>query len=137
MREYTPENISILKPNEVFVFGSNSEGKHGKGAALTAKRLFGAKQGQSEGLMGHSYAIITKKRYWEEKSSTLEEIEEGVLNFIYFAQKNQDLKFLVTKLGSAMAGYTVDEMKDIWISANKKSPVSDNVILPKEYDWRQ
>lgn len=29
--------IQNLAPNQVFVFGSNTQGKHGKGAALTAK----------------------------------------------------------------------------------------------------
>ena len=47
-REYTPENITSLKPNEIFVFGSNTEGRHGLGAALTAKQKFGAKQFQAE-----------------------------------------------------------------------------------------
>ena len=32
-REFTPERITELKPNEIFVFGSNLEGSHG-GAAL-------------------------------------------------------------------------------------------------------
>lgn len=32
-REYTPENISTLKPYEIFVFGSNLAGHHGGGAA--------------------------------------------------------------------------------------------------------
>lgn len=36
LQEYTPENISSLKPNEVFVFGSNLAGHHGGGAARAA-----------------------------------------------------------------------------------------------------
>lgn len=32
----TPENITKILPNEVFVFGSNLSGRHGKGAAKTA-----------------------------------------------------------------------------------------------------
>ena len=41
-RAYTPERITELKPNEVFVFGSNLAGAHGGGAALLAFRKFGA-----------------------------------------------------------------------------------------------
>lgn len=40
--EFTPERITELKTNEVFVFGSNLEGAHGGGAALLAYRKFGA-----------------------------------------------------------------------------------------------
>ena len=32
-REYTPDRVSVLKPNEIFVFGSNLAGSHGGGAA--------------------------------------------------------------------------------------------------------
>ena len=39
---------------EIFVFGSNLAGRHGKGAALFAKKQHGAIQGQGEGLQGRS-----------------------------------------------------------------------------------
>ena len=35
-QEYTPERITDLKPNEIFVFGSNLAGSHGGGAARLA-----------------------------------------------------------------------------------------------------
>ena len=41
-REYTPERISKLKDNEIFVFGSNLAGAHGDGAARLAYERFGA-----------------------------------------------------------------------------------------------
>ena len=40
--EHTPDMISELKTDEVFVFGSNLEGMHGGGAAYTAFKKFGA-----------------------------------------------------------------------------------------------
>ena len=40
----TPEYITSLKPNEIFVFGSNLAGMHGGGAAHIAHKLFGAEQ---------------------------------------------------------------------------------------------
>ena len=58
-REYTPEQITELKPNEVFVFGSNLAGAHGGGAARMAYRHFGAVWGQGVGLQGQSYGIPT------------------------------------------------------------------------------
>ena len=43
--DFTPERISELKADEVFVFGSNLEGMHGGGAAYVAWRQFGAAMG--------------------------------------------------------------------------------------------
>jgi len=42
--------ITKLLSNQVFVFGSNTEGRHGKGAALWAKQNAGAIYGQSKGI---------------------------------------------------------------------------------------
>lgn len=56
-REYTSERITELKPNEIFVFGSNLAGAHGGGAARLAYNRFGAIWGQGVGLQGQSYAI--------------------------------------------------------------------------------
>ena len=58
-REFTPERITSLRPNEIFVFGSNLGGFHGGGAAELAYRSFGAVWGQGEGLQGQSYALPT------------------------------------------------------------------------------
>jgi len=52
--------ITELKDNQIFVFGSNIQGRHGKGAALLAKQKFGAIYGKDRGLQGQSYAIVTK-----------------------------------------------------------------------------
>ena len=58
-REYTPERISELKENEIFVFGSNLAGAHGGGAARFAYERFGAVWGEGMGLNGQTYAIPT------------------------------------------------------------------------------
>lgn len=57
--KFTPENISTLSSDEVFVFGSNLAGNHAGGAARMAKLKFGAIWGQGVGLQGNSYAIPT------------------------------------------------------------------------------
>jgi hypothetical protein len=59
-KRFTPEKIEKLNPNQIFVFGSNEKGIHGKGAALQAKKVFGAVQGCGFGLTGNSFAIPTK-----------------------------------------------------------------------------
>jgi hypothetical protein len=45
------DRITYLEPSQIFVFGSNYGGWHSKGAALDARRSFGAVSGVSEGLM--------------------------------------------------------------------------------------
>ena len=47
----TPSNITKLKENEIFVFGSNSNGVHNGNAAATAMK-FGAIMGQAAGIQG-------------------------------------------------------------------------------------
>lgn len=136
VRQYTPENITSLKPNEVFVFGSNTEGRHGKGAALTAKQKFGAIYGQASGLQGQSYAIITKDLSKGEKSIPLKTIRDQIDNFIDFAKTNPNMVFYVTKLGSSLAGYSVEEIKQQFGAVDLLNSIPNNVILPKEYEVR-
>ena len=45
--DFTPDYITELKPDEVFVFGSNLRGAHGGGAAWVAYCKFGAVMGPS------------------------------------------------------------------------------------------
>ncbi len=58
-RRFTPEMITSLALNEIFVFGSNLAGAHAGGAARVAHRYFGAEWGKGVGLTGRSYAIPT------------------------------------------------------------------------------
>lgn len=58
-RAYYEGNITP-DANTVFVFGSNPEGKHGLGAAKTAREQFGAQYGVGEGMTGNAYALPTK-----------------------------------------------------------------------------
>ena len=51
--------ITKLQSNERFVFGSNLAGRHGRGAALQARKQFGAEYGVGEGLTGQCYAFPT------------------------------------------------------------------------------
>lgn len=91
-----------------FVFGSNRAGRHGKGAALWARRNRGAIYGVGEGHQGNSYAIPTK----DEKLNTLtlEDISKHVEHFIEFAKTHPHLTFQLTPIGCGLAGY---DPKDI------------------------
>jgi len=135
MKEFTPDNITKLATNEVFVFGSNAEGRHGLGAAKLAKDKFGAIYGQAEGIQGQSYAVITKKDFRQPKSSTLQEIGKGLQDMLLYAKANPNKKFLVTKLGSSLAGYSIEEIKSLFVQLRNIIP--SNVVLPKEYEVRE
>ena len=112
--------------NNIFVFGSNLAGRHGKGAALTAFRTHGAIYGQGYGMQGNSFAIPTK----DENLNTLpiNKIEKYVNNFIKYATLNPDLMFQVTRIGCGLAGYEDEDIAPLFASA----PI--NCILP--VGWR-
>ena len=50
----TPDYITRLEPNEIFVFGSNLAGFHGGGAAHIAYEQFGAEWGVGVGRTGNA-----------------------------------------------------------------------------------
>lgn len=116
----------MAKPQrQIFVFGSNLKGIHGKGAALTAKREHGAINGQGQGLQGNSYAIPTKRGPYE--YLTLTEIQTHVEEFIHFARNHPDLLFNVTALGTGYAEHKVQGIAPMF------KDVSDNVRLPEAF----
>ena len=118
----TPEFITELQPNEIFVFGSNLEGMHYGGAAYIACRKFGAIMGQGVGLQGRSYAIPTMQ-------GGVETIKPYVDEFIQFAKENKNLTFLVTRIGCGIAGFTDDEISPLF----KKAHDVKNIVLPPNW----
>jgi hypothetical protein len=125
--KHTPENIHELKENEIFVFGSNEGGIHGRGAAETAMYKFGAVFGKGYGIQGQSFAIPTKNRWL--KTLPISEISKYVDGFFTFAIQHPELKFYVTKIGCGLAGYSVDEMKELFIYRE----IPEHVVLPGEF----
>lgn len=123
----TPENIAALEPNQIFVFGSNYAGRHGKGAAKLARQKFGAVDGRGTGLMGRSYGVATKGYRLE--VLPLQEIETQIDGLLEFARARPELEFLVTKIGCGLAGHSTDEIRGCF--AGKHVP--GNVVLPAEF----
>lgn len=121
-RRYTPDRISELKENEIFVFGSNLEGSHDGGAAKLAYNRFGAVWGLGTGIQGRSYAIPTMQ-------GGVETIRPFVAAFIQFAKQNTTLTFLVTRIGCGIAGFRDEEIAPLFEDALDL----ENVILPKEF----
>ena len=121
-RAYTPERISELKENEIFVFGSNLAGAHGGGAARLAYKRFGAVWGEGVGLHGQTYAIPTMQ-------GGVETIKPYVDAFIRFAKAHSQLTFLVTRIGCGIAGFRDEEIAPLFTDAINV----ENIILPKEF----
>ncbi len=123
-KRVSPDFISDLKANEVFVFGSNLDGAHGGGAAKIARARFGAIWGQGVGLQGQSYGIPTMH-------GGVEEIKPYVDEFIEFARSHPELTFLVTRVGCGIAGFHDSEMAPLFAEA-----VSiPNIHLPESF-WK-
>ena len=121
-REFTPEFITELKSNEIFVFGSNIHGMHGGGAARVANMKFGAEWGVGEGITGQCYALPTME-------GGVEYIAGKVQNFIACASKHPELKFFVTKIACGIAGFAIEEIGPLFADAI----AMENVILPQEF----
>lgn len=122
-------NISALKENEIFIFGSNLAGNHAGGAAKQAKEDFGAEDGVGEGLTGTCYAFPTLDKNMQKR--THEDLLLSVKKLYNTARKNLDMEFILTKVGCGIAGYDEQYMKDLF---NGFANIPDNIVFPK--DWK-
>ena len=130
MERISSNNITKLEDNEVFVFGSNTQGAHGGGGARFAMN-FGAVYGQAFGLQGKTFAIPTVD-YTKSGKMEVSEIKKYVDKFLDFTLKHKDKKFLVTEIGCGIAGFKVEEMAELFRAALEY----DNVYIPKRfYDY--
>ena len=120
--DFTPDYITELKTDEVFVFGSNLAGMHGGGAAYVASRQFGAVMGCGVGLRGQSYAIPTMQ-------GGVETIEPYVTEFIAFAKAHPELFFFVTRIGCGIAGFRDKEIAPLFAGAISV----ENICLPETF----
>ncbi|MDE6479202.1 MAG: ADP-ribosylglycohydrolase family protein [Muribaculaceae bacterium] len=120
--KFTPENITELGPDDIFVFGSNLAGNHAGGAARIARQKFGAIPGQGVGLQGQSYAIPTMQ-------GGVETIKPYVDDFIEFASNCDQNTFYVTRIGCGIAGFRDEEIAPLFKDALKLY----NVRLPESF----
>lgn len=130
----TPQQISNLKPNEIFVFGSNLQGNHAGGAARFAVLKFGAEMGNPIGLQGQSYAIPTLSQAaigipLDKLKLPISEIGKYVNEFIGFASQHPDMFFYVTPIGCGIAGFTEEEIAPLF----SKCVNMENVALPETF----
>ena len=115
----TPDFITSLEPNEIFVFGSNLGGQHGGGAARIAYEKFGAEWGVGVGPTGRTYAIPTMQ-------GGVDTIRPYVDDFIRYAEQHPELTFLVTRVGCGIAGFRDEHIAPLFATAREMP----NVALP-------
>ena len=123
----TPEVVETLEPNQIFVFGSNKKGRHGAGAALTAVRKFGAKEGVGEGLTGQSYAFPTIEKLRPYTRVTLDSFQHSVYKLGKCMEEHPELEFLITPLGLGLAGFKVETVAPMLVPLIKFK----NATFPK------
>lgn len=120
--QITPEFITKLAADEVFVFGSNLAGMHGGGAARMAYEQFGAEWGVGVGPTGQCYAIPTMQ-------GGVDTIRPYVDEFVTYAKQHPANRFLVTRIGCGIAGFTDGEMAPLFREAAQEP----NIALPQKW----
>lgn len=128
--------INSLQDNQVFVFGSNTQGRHGAGAAKTAKDKFGAIYGQAEGIQGNSFAIITKDLTKDDRqhpSRTQEQIKEQIQKLYDYAEAHPEKEFVVaySAQGRNLNYYTNEQMAEMFATAS--SSVPSNIVFEEGF----
>ena len=122
---------SDIPPEGIFVFGSNTDGRHGKGAALVAFRHFDAVYGRPSGPQGRSYAIITKNlRARVHPSIPRVYIEIQIKHLYDYATKNPYKLFYVAYgTGKNLNAYSPREMAEMF----SEHPIPENMVFEEEF----
>lgn len=146
MRYWKGGNITQMTGNNIFVFGSNPEGRHGAGAAKQAMK-FGAKYGKGRGLSGNTYALPTKnlKAGFVEmteredivypiagkRSITRAQIEDNIKELYMVAREHHSKTFFIAYMlsSSNLNGYTSNEMYQMLTHTE----VPENVLLHNSF----
>lgn len=120
-----------IPDNGTFVFGSNTEGRHGKGAALVAFYHFGAVYGNPSGPQGRSYAIVTKNLRAKVHPSIPQVYIEIQIKHLYtYARDHKDKLFYVAYgIGKNLNAYSPQEMANMFSCEE----IPENMVFNKEF----
>jgi hypothetical protein len=134
--------ILKLEDNQVFCFGSNSEGINGNprtgkgGAALFSLNKGWVNQGEKMNnclsKSGKAWGIVTVSYPGKKKSKTLDEIKANIKKLYDFATQNTDKEFLIAYTGKSnynLNGYSNKQLAECF-SANY--PPS-NIVFEEEF----
>lgn len=154
MKYWQGQKIEKLEKYQIFVFGSNPKGIHGAGAAKEAVN-FGAKYGIGRGLVGQTYALVTKNldgcEGFIEKSTGItyekggyrslskEQIKKNIAELYEVARENPNLDFLIGytydycqngKLKKGLNGYDSQEMLEMFV---EDLDIPNNIVFHESY----
>lgn len=124
--KFTPDNITKLESNQVFVYGANSNFYHGAGAAKQALK-FGAKMGRGP-FEENTYGIPTKDKYLNILS--LDEIQFEIGIFLTYVKARSDKEWLLTKIGTGLSRYKIEDIAQLFVDF---MPLPSNLVVPKEF----
>lgn len=124
----------------VFVFGSNTGGYHGGGAAHAAYKKHGARWGMGFGHYGDSFAIPTKagdKDKGVGETLPLADINQFVQGFIAYAKSHPELEFQVTRIGCGLAGLKDQDIAPMFKDAPINCLIDSawSIYLPDHQVW--
>ncbi|MEO6301868.1 MAG: hypothetical protein ABIP51_01730 [Bacteroidia bacterium] len=138
--EYTPDPMTDLMTNEVFVFGANQLGEHNGGSAYAAKKFYGAVQGEIH-RTGRCYGLVTinfptgttdKILGREPNRITFEELSEEFKDFFKAAELESEKIFYLTKVGLGIAGWSLEEVKAAF-NLSYMPGRHKNVVIPIDF----
>lgn len=131
MKTYTGK-ITKLNSNQIFVFGSNTQGRHGAGSAKVARDKFGAIYGIPEGRQNQAYALVTKDlTKYKHPSISKERIIEQIKILYEYAKEYCFNEYFVAYSGEGtnLNGYTPLEMAEMFGCTE----IPDNVVFEEKF----
>lgn len=104
--------VTKLEPNQILVVGTNMNGHHYGGAAKQAYEDFGLKWGIPEGISGQAYAFPTLEREMTKRG--IKALERSRDKLYETAKALPEKEFLLTPVGTGIAGFFYDEIKPLF-----------------------
>ena len=127
----TKDNFDYSR--DISVFGSNTQGRHGKGTALICKLYFGAIHGIASGIQGYSWGLITTDLTKRERPSVTKKVVLNEIKKLYdYAVLHPQLDFKVMYQGveaKNLSGFTNQEFADMFTSYT----IPDNILFEEVF----
>jgi hypothetical protein len=131
-----------LKPNEIFVFGSNPAGINGNlqtgkgGSALFAQKMGWVENGERMNnclsKCGKSWGIVTVTYPGRRKSVSLEGIKDNIIKLYEYAKNNPDKVFLIAYTGTS--GYNLNGWSNVELASCFSGYVPDNIVFEEKFN---
>ena len=112
--------LTKLPATARFVFGANTAGRHGAGAARDAATHFGAEEGVGEGPTGRAYALPTVDYDGRGNFSATSRpvsaaaFEAALARLVDYARAHPDEDLVCTDVGAGLAGLPSEQISAAW-----------------------